>query len=137
MKKTRKRSDGGSPREFLNQSLEFVREKCPHLVVVAASMLPFKDAVIRHGILTDPETGERGLLYDLKAPCVPEGFEVIAFVSAEKVLVKQIDSDDDTVLSVHEFTLPMLWEYLRSLPRGISAFGSLTWSAFTKKDDEE
>lgn len=118
---------------FINSELEFVRDKCPNLVTVAASTLPFRDAFYRVGVGTNPD-GKSALLFDIAANRLPPGIDMIAFVDESDVIIQQCVSEDDEedggdVLAEYRCDLRSFWEFLRTIPRGLVAFAQMTGSS--------
>lgn len=114
-------------RDFMNDELEFIRERCPSLVVVAASLLPFKDVCWRIGVASRDESAPEAcdvVLLDVMYPHNPPDCDTIVEVDEEQALIKCVDEMDGEVISVHETTLPGLWEFLRSIPRSVAGFAN-------------
>lgn len=125
-KKTRK--PNYELKDFINGELEFVRDKCPHLVTVAASLMPFRDAFYRIGVGTSSE-GESALLFDIASSHLPSGIDTIAIVDECEVVIQQCVSEDDEedggeVLAEYRCGLRSFWEFLRTIPRSLSAFAN-------------
>lgn len=121
--------------EYFNSELEFIRDKSPNLVTVAASLMPFRDAFYRVGVGTDPD-GATALLFDIVHPSLPEGFDMIAFVNECDVYITQSVTEDDEenggdVVISHRCNIRQFWEFLRTIPRSVGAFAELEKSALS------
>jgi hypothetical protein len=133
--------DKDSVAYFLNDNLDFVRDKAPNLVTVAASLLPFTDAMFRTGVAYDDE--DKGyLVYDICDAHLTDGVDMIAHIDEQYVRVQQILTDDDdptnrTVLTTHYFQLPDFWEYLRTIPRGIGTYGTFVAKESISHSEED
>lgn len=121
-KKKQEQSQDLTVAKYMNGSLDFVRDRCPNLVTVAASLLPFDDAFFRNGVAGPDEVIGKALIYDIAYPRLPEGVSMIATVSEECVHIRQVDDEDDEVLAVHVCSLPEFWEFLRGIPRAVGVF---------------
>jgi len=137
-KKTKKRLK--IIRGFLNDELAFVREKCPHLVTVAASLLPFRDALVRFGTAHNEE-GQATLVYDIAYPRLPDGVEMIAQIDERRVVIRQCVKEGEDhggdVLTVHVCDLPAFWEFLRTIPRGLDQFGQYVTAAESSRSSRK
>ena len=132
--------DSESSAYFMNSKLNFVRDKAPNLVTIAASLLPFSDTFFKEGVSVDQD-GKGYLVYDICDPHLTDGVDMYAHIDENFVRVQQSvgDDEDKTVLTTHYFQLPDFWEYLRTIPRGIGAFGTFVKEhsiSHTEEDEE-
>ncbi len=115
-------NDKPSTREFLNEKLEFVRENCPNLVTVAATLVPFNDIFYREGVGQDPSTDEPFLWYHLRNHNLLPGVEMVAEVNDREVKVKQFCSDTGNLVAENYGHIVSFLEFLRTLPRPVDVF---------------
>jgi len=122
-------NSSGAIAKFVNSQLERVRDNCPSLVAVAATLLPFAD-VIESIDFTDEE--------DVLCP-VPQLRVLIDDPRNRRGsdrTVASVDADCVTIVRYENFydmencsfattvsTLPELWAYLAQLPKPCHAYG--------------
>ena len=130
--------DRESTAYFMNESLEFVREKAPNLVTIAASLLPFTDSFFKSGVAFDPD-GKGYLVYDICDSHLTDDIDMLAHIDENFVRVQQSvgEGDDQVILTTHYFQLPDFWEYLRTIPRGIGAFGTFVAKKSISQTEED
>ena len=118
-------------RDIVNDNLDFARDKAPHLVTVASTLLPFQDCFSRCGCCTREDDPDETmcLIYDINDPHLPSQLEEVAVISDVDVRVfTRLRENPKHVVMENVLTLPQLWEFLRQLPRPLSVFGKCTTS---------
>ena len=115
-------NDKPSTRELLNKKLELVRENCPNLVTVAATLIPFQDIFYRQGIGQDPSTDEPFLWYHIRNHNLLPNIEMCAEVNDQEVKVKQFCGDTGDLVAENYGHILSFLEFLRSLPRPIGVY---------------
>jgi len=115
-------SDNETTREFLNSQLKYVRENCPNLVTVAATLIPFRDVFYAGRIRLDPKTEEPFLWYAIRNHNLFPWLHMFAQVSDKDVIVNQFCEKTNELVIEHHSNLMSFVEFLRSLPRSVDAF---------------
>ncbi len=117
-------SDNKTTREFLNSQLKYVRENCPNLVTVAATLIPFRDVFYGGCIYLDSKTEEPFLWYAIRNHNLLPWLLMYARVSDKDVIVNQFCEKTNELVIEHHSDLMSFVEFLRSLPRTVDAFMS-------------
>lgn len=135
--------NNGTVREHLNDLLKFSRENCPNLTIIASTMLPFRDAMYRQGYMVDKDN-EAWLAYDIAHACTFSGMSMIAYVNDETCYVQTVDETTGETAACHEMTISQLWEFLRTIQRSVTNYGTPadwkvmpTWTTEEGDSDED
>jgi hypothetical protein len=109
--------------------LDDVRQKVPHLLEQAASLLPFDDVITEHWCDADEDC--IGIGFDLDGRVCPSGVYSLygARIHADRVIMftDMYTPEDECVREQYESDMPRLWAFLRQLPRPMHSFG--VWTA--------
>lgn len=127
-------------RDHINDLLTFSRENCPHLTVIAATMLPFRDAMYRQGYMVDRDE-ESWLVYDIAHASTFAGCTMIAYVNGDTCYVQTVEDETGDTMACHQLTICQLWEFLRTIQRSVTNYGKVcdwktmpTWTIESEGD---
>jgi len=127
--------------DTINESLKYVREFAPGLVVARASLLPFNDTIMEERAGPQPDSGdydpdEEPFFAIVVQDPVYERCTIEAHVTAKSVVIRtMVEQPDDGRIEIEDIyttTLAGLWEFLRQLPRPPSSFFGGTHEPITE-----
>jgi len=114
-------SESHTTRNYINDRLDWVRRECPNLVTVIASLLPFRDVFSLTAIHPKQPAGDY-ILLEIINPNLPAEITVYALLDDEDVVIKEVNKTTHKVCEEYRGSISDFWNFLRSLPRGVSGF---------------